>query len=68
MKESVVSPISPMILFIVSVISSGVCLAMYSFIASLKSWLLDFLVLFANLSAFSKMSSGIEIAVFIPQV
>jgi hypothetical protein len=46
-----------------AVISSGSCRARYSFSASLNNWLRDFFMYRASLSAPSKTSAGIEIAV-----
>ena len=48
-----------------SVISSDACRATYSLTASLNNWLRDFFVRRASLSATLKISSGMEIAVFI---
>src|SRR2546428_3938995 len=54
--------------FIASVIASGSCRARYSATASLKSALRDFFNRRARRSASAKRASGMESAVFIPEV
>lgn len=67
-KLSSSPPISAQARFIASVILSGSCRARYSFKASLNKRLRDLFVFRARRSAPSKMSSGIDTAVFIPGV
>ena len=67
-KASSFPPISPHTRFIASVTSSGVCRARYSSSAAAYTSLRDRRSCMASRSARSKMSSGMDTAVFIPAV